>query len=162
MHNEFNDVKHRINRVDSAIAGIRRDEAGTAEDIAHQQAAIDRLKDRFDRIELAWSWSTTFKSRRSGLAQRNPTYGLSTACQLDIGLAATGTAVLPYRSGFREAHLSQAKTRKEARATASRRRGNSRRHSLGRSAERGAGGAEHAEGTNAGRRRHHPPRRSTR
>ncbi len=23
-------------------------------------------KDRFDRIELAWSWSTTFKSRRSG------------------------------------------------------------------------------------------------
>jgi tetrahydromethanopterin S-methyltransferase subunit G len=52
MHNEFNDVKHRISRVDSAIAGIRRDEAGTAEDIAPQQAAIDRIKDRLDRIEL--------------------------------------------------------------------------------------------------------------
>ena len=51
MHTEFGDVKHRINRLESAIAGIRRDEAGTAEDIARQQATIDRLQDRIVRIE---------------------------------------------------------------------------------------------------------------
>jgi hypothetical protein len=34
MRNDFSDVKHRINRLESAVAGIRRDEAGTAEDIA--------------------------------------------------------------------------------------------------------------------------------
>jgi DNA-binding FrmR family transcriptional regulator len=37
MRNDFSDVKHRINRIESAVAGIRRDEAGrTAEDIARQ------------------------------------------------------------------------------------------------------------------------------
>ena len=36
MHTEFGDVEHRINRLESAIAGIRRDEAGIAEDIARQ------------------------------------------------------------------------------------------------------------------------------
>ena len=51
MRNDFSDIKHRINRVVSAVAGIRRDEAGTAEDIARQQSAIDRLKERIDRIE---------------------------------------------------------------------------------------------------------------
>ena len=29
MRDEFSDVKHRISRVESAVAGIRRDEAGT-------------------------------------------------------------------------------------------------------------------------------------
>ncbi len=29
MRNEFSDVKHRINRIESAVAGVRRDEAGT-------------------------------------------------------------------------------------------------------------------------------------
>jgi len=51
MQNDFSDVKHRINRLVSAVAGIRRDEAGTAEDIARQQSALDRLKERIDRIE---------------------------------------------------------------------------------------------------------------
>ncbi|NEV64461.1 hypothetical protein [Thiorhodococcus minor] len=51
MHSEFSDVKHRINRLESAVAGIRRDEAGTAEDIARQQAAIDALNERLHRIE---------------------------------------------------------------------------------------------------------------
>lgn len=51
MRNEFGDVKHRINRLESVVAGIRRDEAGTAEDIARQQSTIDRLKERIDRIE---------------------------------------------------------------------------------------------------------------
>jgi uncharacterized protein involved in exopolysaccharide biosynthesis len=43
MRNEFGDVKHRINRLESAVAGVRRDETGTAEDIARQQATLDRL-----------------------------------------------------------------------------------------------------------------------
>ncbi len=34
MRNEFSDVKHRINRLESAVARIRRDEAGMSEDIA--------------------------------------------------------------------------------------------------------------------------------
>jgi uncharacterized protein involved in exopolysaccharide biosynthesis len=51
MRVEFGDVKHRINRLESAVAGIRRDEAGTAEDIARQQGTLDRLAQRVDRIE---------------------------------------------------------------------------------------------------------------
>ena len=51
MRSEFSDVKHRINRLESSVAGIRRDEVGTAEDIARQQLTLDRLKERIDRIE---------------------------------------------------------------------------------------------------------------
>jgi len=51
MRSEFGDVKHRINRLESGVAGMRRDEVGTAEDIARQQATIDQLKGRMDRIE---------------------------------------------------------------------------------------------------------------
>ena len=51
MRQEFSDVKHRINRLESAVAGIRRDEAGTSEDIARQQASLDRIKERIDRNE---------------------------------------------------------------------------------------------------------------
>ena len=51
MRNEFGDVKHRISRLEAGIAGIRRDEAGTAEDIARQQLTLDRIKERLDRVE---------------------------------------------------------------------------------------------------------------
>lgn len=51
MRSEFGDVKHRFNRLESGVAGIRRDEAGTAEDIARQQSTIDRLMERIERIE---------------------------------------------------------------------------------------------------------------
>ena len=51
MRSEFADVKYRINRMETAVAGIRRDEAGQAEDIARQQAFIDRLVERVQRIE---------------------------------------------------------------------------------------------------------------
>jgi uncharacterized protein involved in exopolysaccharide biosynthesis len=51
MLNEFADVKHRINRLETSLAGIRRDEAGQAEDIASQQAFIDGLVERIQRIE---------------------------------------------------------------------------------------------------------------
>lgn len=51
MREEFRDVKHRLNRVETAVAGIRRNEADTAEDVAHQQARIDQLVERIQRIE---------------------------------------------------------------------------------------------------------------
>jgi hypothetical protein len=51
MRSEFADVKYRINRMETAVVGIRRDEAGQAEDIARQQAFIDRLVERVQRIE---------------------------------------------------------------------------------------------------------------
>ena len=40
MRNEFSDVKHRINRLESAVAGIRGDEAGTSEDISRQHPVL--------------------------------------------------------------------------------------------------------------------------
>lgn len=51
MSSEFADVKYHINRLENAVAGIRRDEAGQEEDIARQQAYIDRLMERLQRIE---------------------------------------------------------------------------------------------------------------
>jgi len=51
MSSEFADVKYHINRLENAVAGIRRDEAGQEEDIARQQAYIDRLMERVQRIE---------------------------------------------------------------------------------------------------------------
>ena len=51
MRDEFSDMKQRINRLESAGAGIRRDEAGTAEEIARQQSPIERIKELVGRIE---------------------------------------------------------------------------------------------------------------
>lgn len=51
MQTEFSDIKHCINHIESAIAGIRREEADTTEDIARQQASIDQLNKRILRIE---------------------------------------------------------------------------------------------------------------
>ena len=51
MRDEFSDMKHRINRLESAGAGIRRDEAGTAEEIARRQSPIERIKELVGRIE---------------------------------------------------------------------------------------------------------------
>ena len=38
MQSEFGDVKHRITRLEIAIAGIRRDEVGAADDLDAQRA----------------------------------------------------------------------------------------------------------------------------
>jgi ElaB/YqjD/DUF883 family membrane-anchored ribosome-binding protein len=51
MHGELADVKHRMNRLETSIAGMRRDEAGQSDDIARQQAFIDGLVERIQRIE---------------------------------------------------------------------------------------------------------------
>jgi hypothetical protein len=51
MLNEFADVRHRINRLETSLAGIRRDEAGQPEDIGRPQAFIDGRVERIQRIE---------------------------------------------------------------------------------------------------------------
>lgn len=49
--NEFSEIKHRLSRVESGIAGIRGDNAGTQEDVYRQQGVIDSIKERLQRIE---------------------------------------------------------------------------------------------------------------
>lgn len=51
MRSEFQDVKHRLGRLEIAITVSRRDNIGTQEDVYGQQAVIDRLKERLQRIE---------------------------------------------------------------------------------------------------------------
>jgi hypothetical protein len=45
------DIKSRLTRVEIGIAGLRRDQALDAGDIADQQGRIDRINTRLDRIE---------------------------------------------------------------------------------------------------------------
>ena len=51
MRSEFQDVKHRLGRLEIAITVSRRDNIGTQEDVYGQQTAIDRIKERIERIE---------------------------------------------------------------------------------------------------------------
>lgn len=51
MRSEFQDVKLRLNRMESTLIGIRRNEVDSAEDTARQQVNIDRLVERVQRIE---------------------------------------------------------------------------------------------------------------
>lgn len=48
---DFQEVKQRLSGVESGIAGLRRDSASTLDDVYRQQAAIDRLNERIQRIE---------------------------------------------------------------------------------------------------------------
>jgi predicted nucleic acid-binding Zn-ribbon protein len=47
----FHEVKHRLTSVETGIAGLRRDGVGTQEEVYRQQATIDRLTERMERIE---------------------------------------------------------------------------------------------------------------
>ena len=51
MEHELKEVKGRLTGLESSFAGGRRDEALQQEDIYRQQASLDRLSERFDRIE---------------------------------------------------------------------------------------------------------------
>lgn len=51
IEDEVKEVKHRLTSVEAGIAGLRRDGAGTQEDVYHQQSAIDKIKERLERIE---------------------------------------------------------------------------------------------------------------
>ena len=48
---EFSEIKHRLNRVESNLAGMRGENAGTQEDVYRQQGVIDSIKERLQRIE---------------------------------------------------------------------------------------------------------------
>jgi predicted nucleic acid-binding Zn-ribbon protein len=48
---DFQEVKHRLTGVESGVAGLRRDSLSTQEDVYRQQAAIDRINERIQRIE---------------------------------------------------------------------------------------------------------------
>lgn len=48
---EFSEIKHRLSRVESGIAGIRGENVGTQEDVYRQQNVIDTIKERLQRIE---------------------------------------------------------------------------------------------------------------
>ena len=51
MHAEFKDVKLRLTGVESAVTKARGDSLSTQEDVYRQQATIDRLVERIERIE---------------------------------------------------------------------------------------------------------------
>lgn len=42
---------HRLSRVESQLAGLRRDQGSDAEAVAHLQAQMDRLRDELDRVK---------------------------------------------------------------------------------------------------------------
>lgn len=48
---DMSEIKHRLSRVESGIAGMRGESAGTQEDVYRQQAIIDTIKERLQRIE---------------------------------------------------------------------------------------------------------------
>lgn len=45
------DVRQRLTGLESGIAGLRRDNIGTQEDVYRQQTVIDAIQDRLQRIE---------------------------------------------------------------------------------------------------------------
>jgi ubiquinone biosynthesis protein UbiJ len=51
MHAEFSDVKARQLTIERGIGGMKRDAAELYDDHARQQASIDRLAERLDRLE---------------------------------------------------------------------------------------------------------------
>lgn len=51
IEQELKEVKYRLTGVERSIAGFRRDSLSTQEDVYGQQVAIDRLKERLERIE---------------------------------------------------------------------------------------------------------------
>jgi hypothetical protein len=51
MHDQFGDMKQRMLAVERAIGGTKRDTAEVYEDHARQQASIDKLMARVERIE---------------------------------------------------------------------------------------------------------------
>jgi len=48
---EFGEIKHRLTRVESSLASMRGENAGTQEDVYRQQGVIDAIKERLQRIE---------------------------------------------------------------------------------------------------------------
>jgi tetrahydromethanopterin S-methyltransferase subunit G len=51
MHDEFKDVKHRLNSIEATMIGVKRDSTNQQDDIYRQQARIDQLTERIQKIE---------------------------------------------------------------------------------------------------------------
>jgi hypothetical protein len=51
MHDQFGDLKQRMLAIERGIGGTKRDTAEVYEDHARQQASIDKLTARVERIE---------------------------------------------------------------------------------------------------------------
>jgi hypothetical protein len=51
MHADFKDMKQRLTSLESAVTKSRGDSLSTQEDVYRQQAVIDRLVERIERIE---------------------------------------------------------------------------------------------------------------
>ena len=58
MRSDLTEVKEvlrehglRLNRIETGVAGLRRDQAGDAEAIALVQAQVDRLREEIERIK---------------------------------------------------------------------------------------------------------------
>jgi chromosome segregation ATPase len=51
-HDErFDEILQRLTRVDLATAGLRREQAGDAENVAYLEARLDKLTGEIDRIK---------------------------------------------------------------------------------------------------------------
>ncbi|HEX7324230.1 MAG TPA: hypothetical protein VF292_02610 [Rhodanobacteraceae bacterium] len=51
MHDQFGDLKQRMLAIERGMGGMKRDTAEVYEDHARQQASIDKLTARVERIE---------------------------------------------------------------------------------------------------------------
>ena len=51
MRNEFKDVKQRLHAVEIALTSSRRDSLSVQENVYRQQASIDLMNERIQRIE---------------------------------------------------------------------------------------------------------------
>lgn len=51
MHEQFGDLKQRMLAIERGIGGMKRDTAEIYDDHARQQASIDKLAERVERIE---------------------------------------------------------------------------------------------------------------
>ncbi len=51
MREDIREHGHRLNRIESGVAGVRRDMGSDAEAVSHVQAQMDRLRERLDRVE---------------------------------------------------------------------------------------------------------------
>lgn len=51
MHEQFGDLKARMTAIERGIGGMKRDTAEIYDDHARQQASIDKLTARVERIE---------------------------------------------------------------------------------------------------------------
>lgn len=51
LRDDVRELKHRQTDIARQIAGLRREQAGDAETVAHVEARLDRLGERVERIE---------------------------------------------------------------------------------------------------------------